>query len=476
MGHPGRLNSTCEPLQYLRMGRYLDASGWMASATGYGRRAYRAYSPHPLATWVPTLSDEAYAAITAADNALAATLAASKTDMSGALSEWMMARDESIRSSVMEGVASTGTGLDWARYMDQAGRPVSDENDALTLGAAKQVSAAVDLGKKMRSGETVQTEDILDIHRLLFAGTRDRDMGGVLRDGPIWVGPAGCLAEEATFVPPPAEQVPELMDDLVAYLNASRHPPVLKAAAVHAQFETIHPFDDGNGRAGRALIHTVLVSSGRTDSAVPVSGLLDRSRNRYYEALNATHAECEPDDTAVRSDAMHDWLLMFSDACVDASRQADSITRDVDSIVAGWRKSVGRRRGSAAVHLMEMLPSMPVLDADMAAKKLDVTEKTARAALRSLETAGVVKSTGGHRNKRYIVPDMVGVLRRMTPDGGMPQRRIPPASTGFLLPAQTAATGFPPPERPACPHIGPRSHKRCILPRGHAGQHRYRSG
>ena len=178
----------------------------MASATGYGRRTYRAYSPHPLTTWMPTLNDEAYAAIAAADSALAATSAASGTDMSIPLAGWMTAREESIRSSVMEGVASTSAGLEWARYMDQAGRPVSDENDALTLGAAKQVLAAVDLGKTMRAGETVGTKDILGIHRLLFAGTRERDMGGVLRDAPIWIGPAGCLVEEATFVPPPPMQ------------------------------------------------------------------------------------------------------------------------------------------------------------------------------------------------------------------------------------------------------------------------------
>ena len=443
----------------------------MASATGYGRRTYRAYSPHPLTTWTPTLNDEAYAAIAAADRALAATSAASGTDMSIPLAGWMTAREESIRSSVMEGVASTSAGLEWARYMDQAGRPVSDENDALTLGAAKQVLAAVDLGKTMRAGETVGTKDILGIHRLLFAGTRERDMGGVLRDAPIWIGPAGCLVEEATFVPPPAEHVPELIDDLVAYLNSSRHPPILKAAAAHAQFETIHPFDDGNGRTGRALIHTVLTSSGLTDSAVPVSGLLDRSRTRYYQALNATHVVCEPDDTAARSNAMHDWLMMFSDACVDASRQADSITRDVDRIVAGWRKSVGHRRNSAAARLIEALPSMPVLDADMAAKKLRVTEKTARSALKSLEAAGVVRPTGGRRNKRYTVPDMVGMLRRMTPDGGMPQQRIPPP------PMQTPpSTRLLPAERSGCPHIGQQSRKRCILPAGHAGQHRYRLG
>ena len=443
----------------------------MASATGYGRRTYRAYSPHSLTSWTPTLNDEAYAAIAAADSALAATTTASGTDVSVALAGWMTAREESIRSSLMEGVAATSAGLEWARYMDQAGRQVSDENDALTFGASKQVQAAVDLGMRMRAGETVASEDILGLHRPLFAGTRD--IGSVWRTEPIWIGPAGCLVEDATFVPPPAEQVPALVDDLVAYLNTSRHPPILKTAAAHAQFETIHPFDDGNGRTGRALIHTVLVSEGLTDRAVPVSSLLDRDRHRYYRALNATHVVCDKDDTVARSDAVHDWLTMFSDACGDAARQADLIARNADRIVAGWRKSASTRRGSTAARLMEALPSMPVLDADMAADKLQASDKTARVALRTLEAAGVVRSTGGRRNKRYTVPDIVGVLLRMTPDGGIPQQHILPAppDTPSQMPAPPLL--FVAPERPGCRHVGKRSRRRCVLPGGHSGQHRY---
>ena len=454
------------------MGRYVEASGWMASATGYGRRTYRAYSPYSLTSWTPTLNDEAYAAIAAAGNALAAT-AASGTDMSVALAGWMTAREESIRSSLMEGVAATSAGLEWARYMDQAGRPVSDENDALTLGASKQVQAAVGLGMRMRAGETVEPEDILGLHRPLFAGTRDSDIGGVWRTEPIWIGQAGCLVEDATFVPPQAEQVPALVDDLVAYLNTSRHPPILKAAAAHAQFETIHPFDDGNGRTGRALIHTVLVSEKLTDRAVPISSLLDRNRHRYYRALNATHVVCDKDDTVARSDAVHEWLTMFSDACGEAARQADLIARNVDRIVAGWRKSASTRRGSTAARLMEALPSMPVLDAGMAADKLQASDKTARAALRTLEAAGVVRSTGGRRNKRYTAPDVVGVLRRMTPDGGIPQQHILPALPDTPSQMSAPPPPFVAPERPGCPHVGKRSRRRCVLPGGHAGQHRY---
>ena len=451
------------------MGRYVDAEGWMAGPTGFGRRPYRAYVPHPLTAWHPSLSADSANAVTVADGALAAISALPQTALGGMLAEWMMTRDESIRSSVMEGVASTGPGLEWARYLDQAGRPVPDEIDALTLGATKQVAAAVDLGKKIRAGGTAALEDILDVHRCLFGGTRDRDLGGSLRVEPIWIGPDGCLVEDASFVPPPAEHVPDLMSDLVDYLNTTKHPAVLRAALVHAQFETIHPFEDGNGRTGRALIHAVLVSDGLTNGAVPISDALSRDRSGYHDALNATRIVCASDDAMARSAAMHDWMRVFSDACGEANRQAASAAKTVESMVARWQSAARFRSDSAAAKLMDALPSMPVLDARMASRRLGVTERAARAAITSLEAAGIVRRTGGRRNRRYTVPDMVGMLRQMTPDGGLPHHRT--TATDTPTPSLPA-----PPANAACGYLGPRSHQRCVLPRGHAGQHRYPPG
>ncbi len=250
------------------------------------------------------------------------------------------------------------------------GRPASDENEALTLGAAKQVTAAVDLGKEMHAGGSCTLGDILDIHSRLFAGTRDRVIGGVLRDEPIWIGPEGCSVDDASFVPPPAEHVPELMNDLVNYLNTSDHPAVLRAAIVHAQFETIHPFGDGNGRTGRALIHTVLNAAGLARGATPISTALSRDRDDYYDALNATRVVCGPDEAAARSAALHWWLVTFSNACEEAQRQTASVVRTVEGMATRWRTAAVFRSGSAAAALLEALPSMPVLDAAMVSERL----------------------------------------------------------------------------------------------------------
>ena len=449
------------------MGRYIDTEGWIASPTGYGRRTYRAYVPHPLEGWDPSLGVEDINAVTAADRALVAAISLPQTNLGGAIADWMVARDESIRSSVMEGVAATESGLAWARYMDQAGRPVSDENDALTLGAAKQVAAAVELGKKMRAGGTCTLDDILDIHDRLFAGTRDRSIGGVLREEPIWIGPDGCSVDDASFVPPPAEHVPGLMGDLVGYLNASNHPAVLRAAMAHAQFETIHPFVDGNGRTGRALIQTVLNAAGLARGAVPISTALSRDRSGYYDALNATRVVCGPDDAVARSASLHWWLATFRNACEEAQVQAASVVRAVEGMASRWRAAAVFRRGSAAAELLQALPSIPVLDAEMVSERLGVTERAARAALKSLEHAGVVSPTGGRRNRRYTVPEMVGILHRMNPDGGLPRQW---GSGEMRTPAGQIG---PPPPPLTCGHDGPRAKRKCWLPKGHAGQHRY---
>ena len=435
----------------------------MAGPTGYGRRSYRAYVPHPLVGWNPRLGPEAVSAVTDAHSALDRFASLPETHLGTAVTDWVIARDESIRSSVMEGVAATEEGLAWARYMDQAGQPVSDENDALTLGAAKQVTAAVLLGRRMHAGDACTLNDILYMHRALFEGTRDRIIGGELREGPIWVGPPGCLIDDASFVAPPHEAVPALLDDLVAYLNSDAHPAALQAAVAHAQFETIHPFEDGNGRTGRALIQTVLNARGLARGTVPVSAALGSDVPVYHAALNATRIVCDPGDSTARSAGIEGWLALFCHACEDAERQAASVVRSVEAIASRWRVRAGVRSDSAAAALLKILPSMPVLDSEMVAERLEGTKRTARSAIEALVQAQIVIPVGGRRNRRYTVPDLVGLVRAMGPDGGpSAPRGIPPG-----------APSPPLAPRVACSFRGPRSKKSCVLPKGHLGQHRY---
>ena len=138
----------------------------MTAGGGFGPRTYRACLPHFLSGWEPALSESDHEAAAEADRALGTIGSLPLSDLGTAIARWMAARDESIRSSLIERVGST-EGLSWARYMDAAGRLVSDPNDALTLGAAKQAASAVALGAEMRSGRDCGLGDILDVHKLL---------------------------------------------------------------------------------------------------------------------------------------------------------------------------------------------------------------------------------------------------------------------------------------------------------------------
>ena len=387
---------------------------------------------------------------------------ASRREAAAGLGEWMSARDESIRSSVIEGVGSTAAGLAWAHYRQGAGLPVSDDNDALTLGASRQVDAAVNLGRRMRDGYSCSMEDILALHETLFAGTRDEPLGGHLRDGLIWVGPAGAPMSEATYVGPPQEVVPELVEDLIGHINeSSGQHAVIQAAAAHTQFETIHPFEDGNGRTGRALIQTVLNARGAIDGCVPVSAALGVDTRHYYAALReAQSVVCGRWDHAARDAALVPWLDLFRGACETAVRDAHAVSDAIESVIAGWKKQTRTRRGSPARMLMEALPSMPVFDVSSAAERLGVSVRAARRAVAALEAAGVVVSSVARRNRRYTAPQMIDVLRRVTPDGGRAE------AWSALRPP-----GLSP--RRSCGHLGVRSKKRCLLAFGHAGHHRY---
>ena len=435
----------------------------MATPTGYGQRPYRAYAPHPVGGWEPVVGAGGVDTIDSARRCLERMAAQPQPPLSTALTDWLIARDESIRSSVMEGVASTGDGLVWAQYRAHGGQRPEDHNDALTLGAARQIQAAVDLGQRMRQGHHCTLEDLLDLHSTLFEGTRERSIGGVLRDGPIWIGPPGCLIDQATFVAPPETAVPDLMADLVSYLNADTQPAVMHAAIAHSQFETIHPFEDGNGRTGRALIQTVLNARGLASGAVAISTVLGGDRARYYAALDATRVECRSDDSPARSAGLGEWLSMFCDACEAAERHMNAVRRSVDAMAARWQAAATFRRDSAARQLLERLPTMPVFDAEIVAEQLGITTKTARAAIASLARIGIVAPTGGSRNRRFIVPELIELLRRLAPDAAHPRwpaRSDPPVSSASAAPV-------------ACNHEGARSRERCHLPKGHRGQHRY---
>ena len=151
------------------------------------------------------------------------------------------------------------------------GGEAADRVAVEVLGNIASMESAVDLAAESRE---ITLADLLGIHKILMERSSTPELGGAIRTEQNWIGGSSYNPCGATFVPPPAEHVPELLEDLTVYINGDDHPALVQAAIAHAQFETIHPFADGNGRAGRALIHIVLRRRGLSPSFVPPVSLV----------------------------------------------------------------------------------------------------------------------------------------------------------------------------------------------------------
>ncbi|HEY5249953.1 MAG TPA: Fic family protein, partial [Dermatophilaceae bacterium] len=163
-------------------------------------------------------------------------------------------RAEAVASSNIEGLVLNVRRLARSEAVEREGLTVTDETARAVLGNIYALDEA--LGQATDPDRPVTVDDLTDIHTALLAGTRDERWAGLVRTDQNWIGGANPCS--AAFVPPPAEHVDELLEDLVDYLSHDDHPALLQAALAHAQFETIHPFADGNGRVGRAIIQLVL--------------------------------------------------------------------------------------------------------------------------------------------------------------------------------------------------------------------------
>jgi Fic family protein len=222
-----------------------------------------------------------------------------------------------------------------------------------------------------------------------------------------WIGGNDWNPIDAQFVPPPPDHVRALMDDLVSYAAGGGHAPLVQAALVHAQFETIHPYTDGNGRVGRALIHTVLTRRGLTPSGVlPVSLVLLTRADAYLDGLTAYRYTGDPGSPAAQ-EAVARWLEDFLDAAALAADQVTRFASELAELRNRWRAQLAAHRtgrgvrqapraDSAVARLTEILPEAPVVTTTVH-RLLDVSVPAAYRAVEELANAGIVarKSLGG---------------------------------------------------------------------------------
>ncbi len=166
--------------------------------------------------------------------------------------------------------------------------------------------------------------DLLAVHRVLMDNSSTPSRGGVIRQEQNWIGGSSFDPCSASFVPPPPECLDDLLADLIEYVNRDDHSPLVQTAIVHAQFETIHPFADGNGRTGRALVHVVLRRRGLAPRFVPpISLVLAKWSGDYINTLTTFRHVGQP-DSATRSQSTTEWLCMFATATSRACRASRS--------------------------------------------------------------------------------------------------------------------------------------------------------
>ncbi|QGH69699.1 Fic family protein [Pseudactinotalea sp. HY158] len=290
----------------------------------------------------------------------------------------ILLRSESASSSQIENLTANAHNIAAATIGADA-----KENSALVAAnVAAMHEALAHLGP-------LDLPTILSIHRALLA-TSQPDAAGVLRGEQVWVGASDQSPHGAAFVAPHSSLVPALMGDLQRFIERRDMPPLVHAAIAHAQFETIHPFSDGNGRTGRVLVHSMLRTSVPiTSSTVPVSAGLLGDTGSYVRAL-----------TDYRDGDPGRIVTSMSLAAHDAARYGRALAQRIVETRSGWVSSIDARSDSAAWRLADHLFSQPVVNAAHVCTALDVSDRGARNAITKLVEAGVLRKAvlGRRRN------------------------------------------------------------------------------
>ncbi len=362
-----------------------------------GRRAragfsYQAYVPTPIANQDFALPSPIAAAAADAEHACRELNHEPPTLPSLENLARQLLRTESVASSRIEGLVLSHRRLAKASFSEDG----HDVTATSVLANIRSLETAVSFAS---AATKLRTDHLLELHRLLFAGTRDEHLGGVIRAEQNWIGGAASGPRNAEFIPPPPEHVAGLLDDLCAFMNRDDLPAAIHAAITHAQFETIHPFHDGNGRVGRALILTILRRRNLAPRYLPpVSLAFAADSDRYVRGLTSWRAGDE-----------NDWHTVFATALHTASTCARDFARDVAQLVDHWHTLAGNpRTGSGPRRLIDELPAHPVLNVNSATALLGGTTERARQTIARLEAAGVLRPTT--LNKRNRAWECVGLF------------------------------------------------------------------
>ena len=382
---------------------YYESLYWLNDSWGESRNERQSGTYHP---YVPDLVSHRTFDLSPAtlDSVAEAHERISQLGVKGERAESIariLLRSEALSSSRIEGLELPVAKLLEAEELRRMGVTQNPTSTAtLVLGNTDMMLEAIRVGA---SSDRLSIEAICHMHQLLLRGTQVESLGGVIRTSQNWIGGNRTNPIGATYVPPRPERVPALLEDLVEFCNTSQYPAVIKAAIAHAQFETIHPFADGNGRAGRALVHVLISPIG---VVAPLSLALLADRARYIEHLSAYRSDEGGGSTTTDS-----WIDYFAQALVSACARAAALDDILAAVYGEWLHRVHFRSGSAGERILQLLTAHPVLTVARAAELVGGSAEACRLAIHRLVEARILRQNAKNRKSGlYVADDVIDAL------------------------------------------------------------------
>ncbi|MEV5647740.1 Fic family protein [Nocardia sp. NPDC052254] len=305
----------------------------------------------------------------------------------------ILLRTESAASSQIENLTVGARQLALAELGEH-----SDRNAQIVAANVRAMEAALELGRE------ITADTLLSTHHALLSDS-DPDHAGRWRDQQVWIGGGNVGPHRADFVPPHQDRVVAAMDDLFRFIQRDDLPAVVHAALAHAQFETIHPFTDGNGRTGRALVHAMLGSKGLTRHVtVPISAGLLVDTAAYFDAL-----------TSYRAGAVEPILRQFVDATFFAMGNGGRLVERLRAIRAGYREITTARADSAVWPMIDALIAQPIVNSSYLMRTVGISAVAAHRAVDRLVEAGVLREvTRQVRNRVWQADEVIEALDDFT--------------------------------------------------------------
>ena len=379
------------------------STGTYATTTTLGEPV-QAFVPHSLPPSAPALAPDAFLE----QNRQAELALARLSGVAGLVPsvDWLLysaIRKEALLTSQIEGTQATLTDL----FDEEAGFAVSNTDDVEEVTNYLRAFRLVQDNLRSPQGLPISVRLLCEAHRILLNGARGAGkQPGELRRSQNWIG--GTRPGNAAFVPPPADKVPNLLADLERFIHnpSPTLPPLVKIALAHAQFETIHPFLDGNGRIGRLLIAALMEQWGLLpEPLMYLSGYLKMHQMEYYRRLSIIRTEGD----------WEAWLCFFLEGVTAAATEAERSIIAIASLVATDRRHLleSPQAGPASYRLFELLPMMPRFTIERVRQKLDTSFPTANAAVKVLEELSIVTEiTGQKKNRIYSYQPYIELLSR----------------------------------------------------------------